>query len=132
MSAFGEAVRNDPMFENIPDESVARLERLANIREFAAGSEIVREGSTGDALFIITSGRVTVSMRGNDLATLGSGEYFGERALFGDAQRAAPLHATVTAAETTETMALRRSEFFAELCDDSEPLLFCRIEPPSA
>lgn len=62
-------------------------------RNLAAGQTIVREGDTGDEMYIVRSGKVRVfkSSEGNSvtLAVLGPGEFFGEMALMGEYRRSA-------------------------------------------
>jgi len=76
----------------------------------------VKEGTEGVGFFLITSGKVSVSRGGVDLASFGAGEFFGEIALLDNYRRSA----TVTAAEETEVIALLRSDFTAELRGDAE------------
>jgi len=62
-------------------------------RSFPRGATIIREGEAGDQLYIIKSGDVRVSEgqqpEERGLKLLGSGDYFGERALICDQPRAA-------------------------------------------
>jgi CRP-like cAMP-binding protein len=54
---------------------------------------ITKEGTGGAAFFVIESGRATVSVGGQQRATLSEGDYFGEIALIDEGARSA----TVTA-----------------------------------
>jgi CRP-like cAMP-binding protein len=75
----------------------------------AAGSDIVRQGETGDLFYVVASGRVEVSENGRTVAVLGSGDYFGEIALLNDVQRVA----TCTAMADTDLYTLERERFLS-------------------
>ncbi len=79
---------------------------------YEAGRTIVRQGDEGDSLFLISRGRVGVSVRdeqneGQLVATLGRGQCFGEMSLLTGARRSA----TVSALEDSELLMLGKAEF---------------------
>ena len=43
-----------------------------------ANGEVVQEGTTGDQMYVLSSGRVTVERHGASIAELGAGGFFGE------------------------------------------------------
>jgi CRP-like cAMP-binding protein len=63
-------------------------------RRVAAGDPIVGEGTGGVAFFFILEGETSVTVGGEEVATLGRGEYVGELALL---DPEGPRSATVTA-----------------------------------
>jgi CRP-like cAMP-binding protein len=68
------------------------LEKLAmRLRPLVvqAGTEVVKEGECGETFYIIGSGQVDVILGGKLVATLGSGQYFGEIALLHESPRVA-------------------------------------------
>ena len=76
------------------------------------GHVIIKEGSAGDAFYMISSGKVAISKKKGlfgrtTLAYLGSGEYFGEMALITHEPRTA----TVTAEEDCELFVLFSEDF---------------------
>jgi CRP/FNR family transcriptional regulator, cyclic AMP receptor protein len=77
-------------------EMLASLEHL--VRKHPAGTVLFREGERGKTMYVIRSGKVTISkhIAGSDLtlAILGPGEFFGEMALLEGLPRSAG--ATVT------------------------------------
>ena len=91
------------------------LERLAagmRSRSFRRGEVIFHLGDPGDALFVIVSGEVKISLpseTGDEaiLATLRPGDVFGELALLDGAPRSA----SATAMSPTETVVLPRDRF---------------------
>jgi HlyB family type I secretion system ABC transporter len=84
--------------------------------EFTFGQEIVREGDSADALYVLVSGRARVLKKGEggdelSLGALRPGDTFGEAGLLGQA-----LHpATVRASSDVEVLRLDRSVFDALL-----------------
>ena len=63
-------------------------------RRFVAGETITKEGAGGAAFFVIESGEATVTIGGQERATLRSGDYFGEIALIDEGARSATITAT--------------------------------------
>ncbi len=90
------------------------LEKLASrclLRHYDTGETILKEGSIGLGLFIITSGRVEVFKthdgRRIHLAVLGAGQVLGEMALLDDQPRSA----SAAALEVTDCLLLSRDRF---------------------
>lgn len=100
-----------PLFQDLPQGSLDRLERFLRRRHFDEGDTIVKEGDEDVGFYLIESGRVSVTRAGTSLATLGPGDFFGEMALL-DAHRRS---ATVTASAPSDCLVLLRSDFVAEV-----------------
>ena len=96
--------------------------RHAQIAELPAGTDLVREGEPGDALFVILDGEAVVRREGTEINRVGSGAYFGELAVL-DGE---PRSATVTA-ETDVQVAVIGIRMFRtllrEFSDLAEQLL---------
>lgn len=101
------------MLENIrfaaglPQQTIMELQAIAELRTFASGELIFREGTECDYLFLLASGQVALDMHvaGRGLVrilTVGSGEMLGWSALFGNGH----MTATATALEATCAVAL--------------------------
>jgi CRP-like cAMP-binding protein len=74
------------------DLSRPQLEAVSHTFEeasFAQGERILRQGFTGSNFFVILEGEVSVRIDGQDRATLGRGEFFGELSLLLDEPPAA-------------------------------------------
>lgn len=66
-------------------------------RPFPDGAVIVRQGDTGDCMFVIQEGRVELTLDNGDgpvpLGLLGPGDFFGEMGVFGRSRRLATARA---------------------------------------
>lgn len=106
-----------PMFQACSQEEIGAVAFLASPRALDPGTELVREGDTGNEFFVLMMGTATVSRNGNDVATLEPGDYFGELALFDPARR----NATITADVPVTVAVLDRENFQTAL--DAVPAL---------
>ena len=89
-----EALRSVPLFAALGDEAARELRSLLKVREVKSGTVLFRAGDSGDAMYLIESGRVRISLRDEDkedvtLAELAGGDFFGEMALIDGKQRSA-------------------------------------------
>ena len=89
-----------PLFRELPEDALASLAARAHSVTFLPGDTIIGEDERGDALYVITRGRVQVERNhpGGDrtiLAELGEGDFFGETALLGDHVRTATVRAKI-------------------------------------
>jgi hypothetical protein len=104
------ALPETALLAGIPSKQLAIALEMMVARRFAAGTIILREGDTGDSLYLITEGTVEVDTRdelGNRVAlgALGTGDFFGEVSLL----TSRPRTATVTARTDLETLELSRT-----------------------
>ncbi|HEY3028233.1 MAG TPA: DUF1003 domain-containing protein [Pyrinomonadaceae bacterium] len=89
-----EALRSVPLFAALGDEAARELRSLLKVREVKSGTVLFHAGDSGDAMYLIESGRVRISLRDEDkedvtLAELAGGDFFGEMALIDGKQRSA-------------------------------------------
>lgn len=99
-----------PMFRGLSPPALEGLAFAAERSVVPAGKRIIREGDVGEQFYVIEDGEVAVDS-GRGPVRLGRGTHFGEIALL----RSIPRTATVTAARTTELVALRSEDFLAAL-----------------
>jgi CRP-like cAMP-binding protein len=78
------------------------IARHAQAAELPAGTDLVREGEPGDALFLILEGEAVVKREGYDVGRVGPGSHFGELAILDGAPRSA----TVVAATDVKVAVL--------------------------
>ena len=89
-----EAIRSVPLFASLDDESAADLRTLLSDRVVAQNTRLFRQGDKGDAMYLIESGRVRISIRDEEdqeviLAELAQGDFFGEMSIIDGRQRSA-------------------------------------------
>ena len=84
---------------------------------YRPGATIVRQGSTGDSMYLVRSGKVRIyrTHEGTQttLGTIGPGEVFGEMAVFVHKPRSASAEAITD----TELREITQEEFIAMDCD---------------
>ncbi len=107
-----ESLATIPFFSGLDPVALERVASGMRSRRFRRGEVIFHLGDPGDALFVIVSGDVKISLpseTGDEaiLATLRPGEVFGELALLDGAPRSA----SATALTATETVVLPRDQF---------------------
>jgi MFS family permease len=99
------------LFSKLPAHALEGLaDRMKRI-EVPSGNVVVREGDAGDRFYVIEDGEVEVTVGGRPVATLGTGNYFGEVALL----REVPRTATVTTRTPTSLLELERADFLEEV-----------------
>jgi CRP/FNR family transcriptional regulator, cyclic AMP receptor protein len=93
MAASEELIRQVPLFAGLDKKDIQGLASTMKERRFDTGDTVAVEGSTGIGFFIIDEGEATVSVQGQEVNTLGHGDYFGEVALIDDGARTATITA---------------------------------------
>jgi serine/threonine protein phosphatase PrpC/CRP-like cAMP-binding protein len=111
-----DVLANMPLFARLTERELLRVMQAVQVREFADGEVVIREGDKGDELFIVLDGKVRVSRGEQTLTQLGQGEHVGEMALI----RSVPRSASVTAIGPAELIAIRRADFFEILRKEHE------------
>ncbi len=89
-----ESLRSVPLFASLDDHAAMELRSLLTIRQVSGGKQLFQKGDSGDAMYLIESGKVRISIRDEDgkevtLAELAQGDFFGEMALIDGRQRSA-------------------------------------------
>ncbi|PYS25676.1 MAG: hypothetical protein DMF72_00955 [Acidobacteria bacterium] len=89
-----DAIRSVPLFGSLDDEATTDLRRLLRTQDTKAGTTLFRTGDVGDAMYLIESGRVRITVSDDDnkpivLAELARGDFFGEMAIIDGKNRSA-------------------------------------------
>ncbi len=89
-----EALRSVPLFASLDDKAATELRNLLTVKQVSGGTQLFHKGDSGDAMYLIESGRVRISLTDDDskevtLAELAQGDFFGEMALIDGRQRSA-------------------------------------------
>jgi uncharacterized membrane protein len=89
-----EALRSVPLFASLDDDAARDLRNLLSEKTVPQNTRLFRQGDTGDAMYLIESGRVRISLRDDDkqeltLAELAQGDFFGEMSIIDGRQRSA-------------------------------------------
>ena len=83
-----------PLFADLPAESAEVLAPRFDIEEYDSGRRVVLEGTSGYAFYVLDVGQVSVTHEGEELRTLGAGDFFGEIAILGGGRRTATVTVT--------------------------------------
>ena len=90
-------LRGEPLFQCLSDGQIDNLVKQAHLNHFGRGERVIEEGAEGDSMFILVRGEAQVSVSKNGstipVATLRSGDCFGEMSLLTGEKRSATVKA---------------------------------------
>ncbi len=106
-----EFLRSVELFKQLTPGELTRIAEKMNRVAYGVDEVIVRQGDEGEQFFLILNGAVNVFKRSNGgetkVAQLGTGDFFGERALLADE----PRNASCVAASEVQLLLLEKHEF---------------------
>jgi CRP/FNR family transcriptional regulator, cyclic AMP receptor protein len=102
-----EVLARIPTFAGLSKRQLQALARACTSHRWPAGALIVAEGSNDQYCYVVVEGTVEVVRRGQSVAVLGPGEFFGEIALLDPGPRTA----TVMTASEVVAVCLPRQGF---------------------
>ncbi len=114
------------IFSSLSPDELNKVEAYLSRVESEPDTVLFREGDTGDRLFIISSGRVGITVQSSEgteleVASFGAGECFGEMTLFDQAPRSA----TCRTREATSFLTLTVGDF--DKLINNQPALAIKI-----
>lgn len=113
MVTLAKALGSVPLFSSLDDEQLTFVSQHLRQRSYEDRDVIVLRDSPGDALFILTTGKVKVSYREDEgetiIAVLSAGDFFGELSVLDGSGRSAD----VVALEPTHVLILSADDFRA-------------------
>lgn len=96
-SRRGEMLAGVPLLLKLKESDRDKLGGVMTEQDFEEGEEVFKEGDPADKFYIIVKGNAAVTAGGEQIAVLGSGDYFGEASLMQKKEDKTPRGATVTA-----------------------------------
>ncbi|MBI2412193.1 MAG: Crp/Fnr family transcriptional regulator [Deltaproteobacteria bacterium] len=97
-AAIRETLTKNPLFSSLEDFYLKDIISRGEFRTWPEASQIIIEGESGDAVFFVISGKVKVTLYGEEgreivLAILKEGDMFGEMSIIDDKPRSANVEA---------------------------------------
>ncbi|MFZ9886344.1 MAG: Stp1/IreP family PP2C-type Ser/Thr phosphatase [Myxococcota bacterium] len=116
-----DTLKKIPIFRYLTYQELVKVLNITYLVNHEAGATILREGDSGEELYIVLAGKVAVSKGGTEIAELHAGVHFGEMALVDQSPRSA----TVTAREATRLLVVQRRSFYTLI--RKEPVLAVKL-----
>jgi CRP/FNR family transcriptional regulator, cyclic AMP receptor protein len=111
-----DALGRCPFFQGLSRRELIELAKVTEDLEVGEGKALTRQGESGREFFVIVDGEVGVAKDGQEIRTMGPGDFFGEIALLEDTPRTA----TVTAKTPLRFFVLTRQAFRSLLAHQPE------------
>lgn len=116
-----EILKKIPLFRYLTYQELVKVLNITYLETFEPGNAIIQEGESGEELYIVLAGRVTVSRDNTEIVDLHPGVHFGEMALVDQSPRSA----TITAKESTRLLVVQRRSFYTLI--RKEPVLAVKL-----
>jgi serine/threonine protein phosphatase PrpC len=116
-----DVLKRMPLFKHLTYKEIMRLLNVTVVKDFKPAEPIMVEGTEGEELFIILSGKVRVHKAQAFITYLTRGAHLGEMSLVDRSPRSA----SATAEEPSRALMLRRREFYEII--RKEPVLATKL-----
>ena len=77
------------LFQDIPGELLSQISQISRTKNYEQGEVIFKEGDSGDSMFIVINGEVSIKKKEKIIAKLEKGASLGEMALLDNETRSA-------------------------------------------
>jgi CRP/FNR family transcriptional regulator, cyclic AMP receptor protein len=105
-----------PLFRGLSKRQLKHLASLCEVADFMAAHTIVKEGTAGDAFYVVLKGQAKVTANGRFILRIVPGDHFGEIAALDGGERSASV-----ISETPMTLAIMsRPALLKALRDDTD------------
>lgn len=105
-----------PLFRGLSRKQLKQLGSLMDVADYMANATIVREGTKGDAFYVVLKGQAAITMDDRFLVRVVAGDHFGEIAALDGGERSA----TVTSETPMQLGVMTRRSLMKALRDDPE------------
>jgi PPM family protein phosphatase len=102
------ALKKVPLFKNFSYKELNTLIEIIRVKIFGVNEFILKEGTSGEDMFVILSGEVDIMVDGNIQDSLGPGRLFGEMSLIDKSPRSA----SIKTKQETRVMVISRTPLF--------------------
>lgn len=116
-----DTLKKIPLFRFLTYQELVKVLNITYLETYESGVEIIKEGDSGEELYIVLAGRVVVSRQGQEIVELHPGVHFGEMALVDQSPRSA----TITARDATRLLVVQRRSFYTLI--RKEPVLAVKL-----
>lgn len=116
-----DTLKKIPLFRYLTYQELVKVLNITYLETHEANAQIIKEGDSGEELYIVLAGRVVVSRAAQEIVELHPGVHFGEMALVDQSPRSA----TVTAKDPTRLLVVQRRSFYTLI--RKEPVLAVKL-----
>jgi serine/threonine protein phosphatase PrpC/CRP-like cAMP-binding protein len=116
-----DTLKKIPLFRYLTYQELVKVLNITYLETYEAAAQIIKEGDSGEELYIVLAGRVVVSRAAQEIVELHPGVHFGEMALVDQSPRSA----TVTAKDPTRLLVVQRRSFYTLI--RKEPVLAVKL-----
>lgn len=104
------------IFSGIPETMLLELAHQLKPVRYDSGTSVIKKGDHGDSMFVIAAGNVKIHDGDHTVATMETGNFFGEFSLLDEAPRSM----SVTTTDATTLLPITRQHFFKLLQQQPE------------